>query len=129
MQNLHNYTLGAWQPHSGKGIEQFNAITGALIATAGSEGLDYAAIADYARKTGGPALRKMTFYQRGLMLKKLALFLHERRKSYYPLSYATGATKADSWVDIEGGIGTLFAYASLRRKFGNETFYVDGDAV
>ncbi|MCB0519154.1 MAG: phenylacetic acid degradation bifunctional protein PaaZ [Lewinellaceae bacterium] len=129
MQNLHNYTLGAWHPHSGKGIAQLNAITGALIATAGSEGLDYAAIADYARKTGGPALRKMTFYQRGLMLKKLALFLHERRKSYYPLSYATGATKADSWVDIEGGIGTLFAYASLRRKFGNETFYVDGDAV
>jgi oxepin-CoA hydrolase/3-oxo-5,6-dehydrosuberyl-CoA semialdehyde dehydrogenase len=129
MQNLHNYTLGAWHPHQGNGTEQFNAITGALIATAGSEGLDYAAIADYARKTGGPALRKMTFYQRGLMLKKLALFLHERRKSYYPLSYVTGATKTDSWVDIEGGIGTLFAYASLRRKFGNETFYVDGDAV
>lgn len=129
MQNLHNYTLGAWHPHQGKGTPQHNAITGELIATAGSEGLDYASIADYARKTGGPNLRKMTFYQRGLMLKKLALYLHERRKSYYPLSYATGATKADSWVDIEGGIGTLFAYASLRRKFGNETFYVDGDAV
>ncbi len=129
MQNLHNYTLGAWHPHQGKGTEQFNAITGELIATAGSEGLDYAEIANYARKTGGPGLRKMTFYQRGLMLKKLALFLHERRKSYYPLSYATGATKVDSWVDIEGGIGTLFAYASLRRKFGNETFYVDGEAV
>jgi oxepin-CoA hydrolase / 3-oxo-5,6-dehydrosuberyl-CoA semialdehyde dehydrogenase len=127
--NLHNYALGAWRPHHGKGTEQLNAITGELIATAGSEGLDYAAIADYGRKTGGPALRKMTFYQRGLMLKKLALFLHERRKSYYPLSYATGATKVDSWVDIEGGIGTLFAYASLRRKFGNETFYVDGEAV
>ncbi len=127
--NLHNYTLAHWHPHHGEGISQRNAITGDLIATAGSEGLDYAAIADYARKTGGPALRKMTFYQRGLMLKQLALYLHERRKSYYPLSYATGATKTDSWVDIEGGIGTLFAYASLRRKFGNETFYVDGDAV
>ncbi len=126
---LSNYTLGAWHPHKGKGTEQHNAITGELIATAGSEGLDYTAIASYARKTGGPALRKMTFFQRGLMLKKLALYLHERRKSYYPLSYATGATKADSWVDIEGGIGTLFAYASLRRKFGNETFYVEGDAV
>ena len=129
MQKVTNYTLGAWHPHSGKGVEQHNAITGQLLFTAGSEGLDYAAIADYARKTGGQALRKMTFYERGLMLKKLALYLHERRKNYYPLSYATGATKADSWVDIEGGIGTLFAYASLRRKFGNETFYVDGDAV
>ena len=126
---LTNYVLSAWHSHQGKGTEQFNAITGALLSTAGSEGLDYAAIASYARKTGSPALRKMTFYERGLMLKKLALFLHERRKSYYPLSYATGATKADSWVDIEGGIGTLFAYASLRRKFGNETFYVDGEAV
>ncbi len=124
-----NYLLGTWQPHQGKGTEQHNAITGELIATAGSEGLDYTAMADYARKTGGPALRKMTFYQRGLMLKKLALYLHERRKSYYPLSSATGATKADSWVDIEGGIGTLFAYASLRRKFSSETFYVDGEAV
>ncbi len=126
---LTNFIQGNWHPHSGPGTPQHNAITGALLSTAGSEGLDYAAIADYARKTGGPALRKMTFYQRGLMLKQLAIYLHERRKNYYPLSYATGATKTDSWVDIEGGIGTLFAYASLRRKFGNETFYVDGDAV
>jgi oxepin-CoA hydrolase/3-oxo-5,6-dehydrosuberyl-CoA semialdehyde dehydrogenase len=127
--NLHNYTLGAWQPHAGAGIEQRNAITSELIATAGSEGLDYAAIMNYARKTGGPALRKMTFYERGLMLKKLAIYLHERRKSYYPLSFATGATKVDSWVDIEGGIGTLFAYASLRRRLGSETFFVDGETV
>lgn len=126
---LTNFIQGNWHPHYGPGTPQHNAITGALLSTAGSEGLDYAAIADYARKTGGPALRKMTFYQRGLMLKQLAIYLHERRKNYYPLSYATGATKTDSWVDIEGGIGTLFAYASLRRKFGNETFYVDGDAV
>ncbi len=127
--NLPNFTLNSWQPHTGTGVPQHNAITGELIATAGSDGLDYAAMMDYARKTGGPALRRITFYNRGLMLKKLALYLHERRKSYYPLSYATGATKADSWVDIEGGIGTLFAYASLRRKLGSETFYVDGDAI
>ncbi len=129
MKKLSNYIQGAWRPYSGHGTEQHNAITGELIAMAGSENLDYAAVADYARKVGGPALRKMTFFQRGLMLKKLALFLYERRKSYYPLSYATGATKADSWVDIEGGIGTLFAYASLRRKLGNESFYVDGEVV
>lgn len=126
---LTNYALGSWIPYNDDTMPQYHAITGELIATVGSEGLDFAAMTNYARKIGGPALRKMTFYQRGLMLKRLALYLHERRKSYYPLSYATGATKADSWVDIEGGIGTLFAYASLRRILGNETFYVDGDAI
>jgi oxepin-CoA hydrolase/3-oxo-5,6-dehydrosuberyl-CoA semialdehyde dehydrogenase len=126
---LTNYLLNAWQPHQGKGTEQHNAITGERIATAGSEGVDFAEVMHYARTVGGKALRRMTFYERGLMLKKLALYLHERRKSYYPLSYATGATKADSWVDIEGGIGTLFAYASLRRRLGSETFFVDGEMV
>ena len=129
MTNLHNYALGSWLPHQGAGIVQRNAITGEALFTAGSEGLDYAGMFHYARTTGGPALRKMTFYERGLMLKRLALYLHERRKQYYPLSYATGATKGDSWVDIEGGIGTLFAYASLRRRLGSETFIVDGDPV
>ncbi|MEK7483589.1 MAG: phenylacetic acid degradation bifunctional protein PaaZ, partial [Planctomycetota bacterium] len=113
MQILSNYALNSWLPHAGKGDPQLNAITGEIIATAGSEGLDFAAMMHYARTVGNPALRKMNFYERGLMLKKLAIYLHDRRKTYYPLSYATGATKADSWVDIEGGIGTLFAYASL----------------
>lgn len=126
---LPNYALNSWQPHNGHGLPQYNAITGQLIATAGSDGLDYVAMMDYARKTGGLALRKMTFYERGLMLKKLAIYLHERRKSYYSMSYMTGATKADSWVDIEGGIGTLFAYASLRRKLGSDHVYVDGEAI
>ncbi len=127
--NLSNYSSGQWLPAEGKTQPLHNAITGAIIATAGSEGLDFPAMLHYARTVGGKALRKMTFYERGIMLKKLALYLHERRKSYYPLSYATGATKVDSWVDIEGGIGTLFAYASLRRRLGNETFFVDGETV
>ena len=122
MKNLHNYTLGKWTPHAGDGIPQYNAITGDLIATCGSEDLDYAAMMDYARRTGGPALRRMTFRERGLMLKKLALFLYDLRKKYYPLSYQTGATKGDSWIDIDGGIGTVFAYASLRRQLGDQPF-------
>lgn len=126
---LANFALGKWVPHEGEGIPQYHAITGELIATCGSEGLDFAAMADYARKTGNPNLRKMTFQERGLMLKKLALFLHAKRKEYYPTSYQTGATKGDSWIDIEGGIGNLFAYASLRRQFPNETYHVDGDTV
>jgi len=129
MQKLKNYALGQWMPHEGEGEAQYNAVTGELVATCGSEGLDYGAMMDYARSVGGPKLRKMTFRRRGLMLKQLALHLYDIRKKYYPLSYQTGATKADSWIDIDGGIGNLFAYASLRRQFPDQTFYVDGDAV
>ena len=82
---------------------------------------------EYARTIGSPNLRKMTFHQRARMLKALALYLNERKDIFYQLSYATGATKADSWVDIEGGIGNLFVYASKgRRELPDEPFYVDG---
>jgi oxepin-CoA hydrolase/3-oxo-5,6-dehydrosuberyl-CoA semialdehyde dehydrogenase len=121
--------LGQWIEPDDDSLPQYHAITGELIACSGASGVDFAAAMDYARKTGGPALRRMTFHERGLMLKKLALYLFERKDSYYPLSYMTGATKADSWVDIEGGIGNLFAYASLRRKFPDSTVYVDGEAA
>jgi oxepin-CoA hydrolase/3-oxo-5,6-dehydrosuberyl-CoA semialdehyde dehydrogenase len=124
-----NYILGQWMPHDGTGIPQYDAISGDVVATCSSEGLDYDAILEYGRTVGGSHLRKMTFRERGLMLKKLALYLYDIRKKYYPLSYRTGATKSDSWVDIDGGIGTLFAYASLRKKFPDKPFYVDGEHV
>ncbi|MDX2067693.1 MAG: phenylacetic acid degradation bifunctional protein PaaZ [Haliscomenobacter sp.] len=126
---LHNYLLGAWVPHDGEGIPQFDAIDGTLIGTCGSEGLDYSAILHYACKVGGPALRKMSFQERGRMLKALALFLNEQKEKYYTLSYRSGATRADSWIDIDGGIGTLFAYASLRRKLPDTRWYLDGEAA
>ena len=128
-QQTANYALGKWTPYADDSIRQTDAITGDLIATVGREGVDFAEMADYARRVGGKNLRNYTFYERGLMLKKLALYLHERRKSYYPLSYRSGATKADSWVDIEGGIGTLFAYASLRRQLGDDYLVADGDPI
>jgi oxepin-CoA hydrolase/3-oxo-5,6-dehydrosuberyl-CoA semialdehyde dehydrogenase len=80
-------------------------------------------------KTGGPPLRKMTFPERGRMLKALAMYLMDRKEEFYQISYKTGATKADSWVDIEGGIGNVFANASLRKQLGNMPFYVDGPPV
>jgi oxepin-CoA hydrolase/3-oxo-5,6-dehydrosuberyl-CoA semialdehyde dehydrogenase len=126
---LKNYAEGRWVEHKGYGFEQYNAITGDLISTASSEGLDYEAMTDYARRIGGKALRSMTFYERGFMLKKLALHLDSLKKKYYQISYLSGATKSDSWVDIDGGIGTLFTYASLRRQLGNQRFYVDGDTA
>src|SRR4029453_768902 len=83
---------------------------------------------EYARGVGGPKLRGMTFHERARMLKEMAKHLMERKEAFYKLSEATGATKGDSWIDIEGGIGTFFAYSSRgRREFPNETFYVDGN--
>ena len=129
MNALHNYALGQWVAGAGKGKNLYDAVTGELVATASAEGLDFAAMTHYARSVGGPALRKLTFQERGRMLKALAMFLSERKAAYYEVSYKTGATKIDSWIDIDGGIGNLFAYASLRRQFPNETYYVDGDTA
>jgi len=125
--NVANYILGQWQPHQGEGIPQYNAITGEVISTVNADSLSWGDMVDYARTVGNPNLRKLTFQQRGLMIKALALFLHERRKSYYPISFQTGATKGDSWIDIDGGIGNLFAYASLRRQFTNKPYHVEGE--
>jgi oxepin-CoA hydrolase/3-oxo-5,6-dehydrosuberyl-CoA semialdehyde dehydrogenase len=126
---LENYVLGKWTPGDGEGKQLYNAINGTEVAIADSSGLDFGDILQYGRKVGNPALRKMTFQQRGLMLKALALHLHSMKDKFYEVSYLTGATKMDSWIDIEGGIGNLFAYASLRRQFPNEPFYVDGEAA
>ena len=106
---IKNYVLGDWVAGEGTEIEHQNAITGDVISSCSSKGLDYAAILDYGRKVGSSALRKMTFQQRGEMIKSLALYLHQRKNSFYELSKATGATRIDSWIDIEGGIGNLFA--------------------
>jgi oxepin-CoA hydrolase/3-oxo-5,6-dehydrosuberyl-CoA semialdehyde dehydrogenase len=126
---LNNYALGKWQAGEGEGVTLFNAITGDSVATASSKGLDFGAMCEYARKVGGPKLRKMTFHERGRMLKALALHLMEKKEIFYKISWATGATRTDSWVDIEGGIGNLFAYASLRRQFPDESFCLEGDVA
>jgi oxepin-CoA hydrolase/3-oxo-5,6-dehydrosuberyl-CoA semialdehyde dehydrogenase len=129
MNTIKNYVQGQWVAGNGEETELFNAITGEQIGICSSGGLDYESIMAYGREKGGKALRKMTFGQRGLMLKQLALHLLEKKASYYALSAATGATKIDSWIDIEGGIGNLFANASLRRQFPDLPYHVDGSAV
>ncbi len=128
MTKLENYVAGKWITGDGEGQTLFNAVTGEPITAASSKGLDFKSMTDYARSTGNPNLRKMTFHQRGNMLKALALHLRKHLDIFYKISYQTGATKADSWVDIEGGIGNLFANASLRRKFPDETFCIDGES-
>ena len=128
MIKLENYISGKWVTGDGDGQLLFNAVTGAPVATATTKGLDFRTMVEYGRTVGNPALRRMTFHQRGNMLKALALHLRNHLDKFYKVSYQTGATKADSWVDIEGGIGNLFANASLRRKFPDETFCIDGES-
>ena len=125
---LENYITGKWITGDGDGQQLFNGVTGEPVASASTKGLDFKKILEYGREVGNPALRKMTFHARGNMLKALALHLRNHLDKFYKISYQTGATKADSWVDIEGGIGNLFANASLRRKFPDEVFCVDGDS-
>lgn len=126
MQTFQNYILGQWVSGTGVETEQFNAITGAKIGEVSSTGIDFSEVLNYGRTVGGHPLRKMTFQERGRMLKALALYLLERKESYYAVSALTGATRIDSWIDIEGGIGNLFANASLRRQFPDLPYYVDG---
>jgi len=129
MNTVKNYILGNWEAGSGTEYTARHAITGADIATVSSKGLDYKAILEYGRSVGGPALRKMTFQERGRMLKALALHLTAVKRQFYDISWATGATKVDSWIDIEGGIGNLFANASLRRQFPDLPYYVEGEVA
>ena len=129
MQDFQNYILGSWEKGDGIETNLYNAINGDALGGVSSAGLDYKEVLKYGRNIGGPALRKMTFQERGRMLKALAFFLLERKAAYYKVSAWTGATKIDSWIDIEGGIGNLFANASLRKQFPDLPYYVDGVAA
>src|SRR5690625_2511809 len=122
-----SYVKGEWVTGEG-GKTVLNAVTGEPVARVSSAGVDFAGMLDYARNTVGPRLRQLTFHQRALQLKALAKTLMADKERFYKLSTATGATRTDSWVDIDGGIGTLFTYASKgRRELPNATFAIDGN--
>ena len=124
---LQNFVAGRWVDGEGAGTPLLHAVTGEVVAHATSNGVDFKGMLDHARLAGGPALRRLTFHQRARLLKAMAMHLNERKDDFYALSTATGATKADSWIDIDGGIGTFFVYASKgRREFPDEPFYIDG---
>ncbi|MCT1690350.1 phenylacetic acid degradation bifunctional protein PaaZ [Brevibacterium sp. p3-SID960] len=102
--------------------------TGTAVAGVSSAGINFAAVVAHARDTGGPAVRALTFHQRGVILKALATYLNERRDRYHAISLTTGATARDGLIDIDGGISTLFSYSSVaRRQMPNSTVYLDGD--
>ncbi|MEY4594313.1 MAG: hypothetical protein RIQ47_723 [Bacteroidota bacterium] len=125
---LKNYALGQWIEGAGNGAPLFHAVTGEEIYRATSDGLDFAAMLNYGRTVGGPKLRKLSFHDRARMLKALGLYLNEKKKEFYAVSAATGATKGDSWIDIDGGIGTMLVFASKgRRELPDQPFLVDGN--
>ncbi len=127
-RRLQSFVGGEWRLGAGEGVLTCDASTGAPVALVDSEGLDFAAALDWGRTRGGKALRGLNFHQRANMLKAVAQVLTEAKEEFYQLSFATGATRADSAIDIEGGIGTLLAYASRgRRELPADTFLVEGD--
>ena len=126
---IQNYINGHWIEGKGEGTPLFDSVTGEIIGHASTEGIDFAEVLHYGRTKGGEKLRKMTFQERGNMLKSLAMYLTKRKDLFYEISYKTGATKVDSWIDIEGGFGNLFANASLRKLFPNQSYHVEGDAI
>ena len=126
--SLQSYVAGAWQSGRDGGVALRDATTGEVIAHASSAGVDFGAVLNHAREVGGPALRAMTFHERAALLKALAKHLTELKEEFYALSYRTGATKGDSMIDIDGGIGTAFAFASkASRELQNTRIHVDGD--
>ncbi|MES2296550.1 MAG: phenylacetic acid degradation bifunctional protein PaaZ [Pseudomonadota bacterium] len=107
-----------------------SALNNSLIYHTHAEKIDFDQAVTYARKTGVPALMAMDFQQRAARLKALALYLSERKEELYKVSHLTGATRADSWVDIEGGYGTLFAYASMgSRELPSSNVLHEGPAL
>jgi oxepin-CoA hydrolase / 3-oxo-5,6-dehydrosuberyl-CoA semialdehyde dehydrogenase len=126
--NLQSYVGGAWQSGRDNGVAMRDATTGDVIAQASSAGIDFAAVLAHARDVGGPSLRAMTFHERAGLLRALAKRLSELKEEFYALSYRTGATKNDSMIDIDGGIGTVFVFAGKgSRELPNARVYLDGN--
>lgn len=125
---LKNYAQDQWFTATGGLADIFSAVDGSVVASTGTDGLDFGAMLAHARSVGGPNLRAMSFHARALMVKGLATAIMERKEELYALSAATGATRTDSWIDIEGGAGTLFTMSSkARRELPDSTLLTDGD--
>ena len=124
---LQNFAENDWFTAADDGKALTSAVDGKMVANITSTGMDFAAMLEYSRGVGGSNLRQYTFHERALMLKELAKHLMEHKKEFYELSTETGATRGDSWIDIDGGISTLFVYSSKgRREMPNDKVYLDG---
>lgn len=122
-----SYVCGSWVEGSAEGAHVRNAVSGETVCYVTSDGINFKEVVEYARKAGGSALGKLTIHERATLLKQLGLHLLSKKEDFYKTSAWTGATRNDSWVDIEGGIGTMLSYSSMaRRELANETFIVEG---
>jgi len=128
MLEPHSFATGKWIAPAKDATVLHSPVTGVPIARAGGAALDFQGMIDWAMTKGGPALREMTFHQRAKMLKALAAYIDSRKEELYALNPLTGATRRDGWVDIDGGIGTMFVFASKgRREMPDGHVYLDGD--
>lgn len=126
-RDIHSFAAGQWIAPGPGARDVADAVTGAVIGRAGNDALDVAAMLDFARTRGGPALRALTFHDRARMLKALATRLNEGKQALYDLSFATGATQRDHLIDVDGGIGTMFVFASKgRREMPDGQVFLDG---
>jgi len=124
---VESYVAGRWHAADG-GATVVHAVTGVEVATVSAAGINFEEMTSYARSVGGPALREMTFHERAAMLRALGKHLLANTDHLYELSTATGATRADSWIDIEGGAGVLMSYSGqARRELPNAKVWVDGN--
>ncbi|WP_430449910.1 phenylacetic acid degradation bifunctional protein PaaZ [Rhodophyticola sp.] len=127
MIELQSFAAGKWVAPDGSARQMFSAVTGDMIARGGAA-LDTEAMIRHAVAVGGPALRAMDFHARARMLKALAQHIDSRKEELYALNPLTGATRADGWIDIDGGIGTMFVYASKgRREMPEGHIHIDGE--
>ena len=129
LKTIPSYVAGAWQSGQGNEIELKDAVTSEAIFLVSSQGIDVAESIHYAR-TKNAELRKLSFHDRAIRLRAIAKHLMERKEAFYELSYHSGTTRKDAWIDIEGGISTLFSYSSLvRREFANESFLLEDATI
>jgi len=123
-----SYANGEWLSGDGRQDTLLNATNDDVIGEVHSLTSGFGEMLNYGRTKAGPQLRKLTIHQRAELIKRLAKHLLDMKEEFYRISFLTGATKADSWVDIEGGIGTMFNYSGIaRRELNNDTFIVEGD--
>ncbi len=124
-----SYCYGAWFKGQEQGVKVYDALNGSEICEVSSSGIDFNKMLDYGREIGGKALCEMTIHDRANAIKNVAKHLMSKKAHFYAISAKTGATKVDSWIDIEGGLGTMFSYSGIaRREFANEKFIVEGSA-
>ncbi|MDQ2858244.1 MAG: aldehyde dehydrogenase family protein, partial [Candidatus Eremiobacteraeota bacterium] len=124
---LESFTGGRWFAGTGNRVDVPSAVDGRVVARVSSDGVDFGAAVRFARGVGGPALRALTFHARAALLKDVASYLQQHKAELYEVSFDTGATLRDHYVDVDGGIGTLFSYASKgRRELPDEGFVLEG---